>query len=139
MSEKFSLDSECPNKDCNKPCDKIYTPYAEMIYDPTAQGDYWNIHYLDPTDGKLHIGFGSYKRENVERWLKEEFVVYDTNTTSIDAALQAALRELGEVIMAKYPDAIHVTITLEGGNAKLDIRQNTSTRFVDRKRVQVKG
>lgn len=139
MSEKFSLDSECPDKDCNKPLDKIYTPYAKMIYDPTAQGDYWNIHYLDPTDGILHIGFGSYKRENVERWLKEEFVVYDTNTQSIDAALKAALRELGEVIMAKYPDAIHATITLEGGYAELDIRQNTSTRFVDRKRVQVKG
>lgn len=135
MNDKNSLKPERPTN----PCDKIYTPYAKVICDPAEQGDYWNIHYLDPTDGKLHIGFGSYKRENVERWLKEEFVVYDTNTPSIDAALQAALRELGEVIMAKYPDAIHATITMEGGYAELDIRQKTSTRFVDRKRVQVKG
>lgn len=104
---------------------KIVTPYAEIIESPTASPSYWNIHYLDPTDGKIHIGFGSYNREYVEEWLKSEFEVYDIRdgNPDPDAELRAALSALAEAAARKYPGAVKVCITTEAGCADLEIVQ----------------
>lgn len=143
MNKNSPFEPECFGMRSNEPCDKIWTPYAKIFSDPTERGDYWNIHYLNPTDGKIHIGFGSYKRENVEGWLKEHFEVYDSQEMpTIDAALNEMLRELAEIIMTKYPDTVHATITLEAGSAELSIKQCTSTRYAggnSRKPLKVEG
>lgn len=104
---------------------KIVTPYAKIMLSDRTDTPYWNIHYLDPTDGEIHIGFGSYYRKNVEEWLKSEFEVYDIQKErpNADTELQAALSTLAEAVVKKYPDAIKVHITMEAGCADMRIEQ----------------
>ena len=52
---------------------KIRTPFAHIIVNGTLQNPYYNILYLDPTDGEYHVGFGSFYLGNVFKWLREEF------------------------------------------------------------------
>mgnify|MGYP000905941867 FL=1 len=54
---------------------KIKTPFAKIIVGGTPEKPCYNILYFDPADGKCHIGFGSYCRDNVFRWLAEEFEI----------------------------------------------------------------
>ena len=54
---------------------KIRTPVAEIIVGGFGGKDYYNILYLDPSGGKLHIGFGSSNLDFVRKWLEEEFEV----------------------------------------------------------------
>lgn len=56
-----------------------------------------------------------------------------------DVALKEALRKLAEAIIAKYPNTVRATITLEDGCADLDIQQKTSIRYVDSRRLKVEG
>lgn len=54
---------------------KIKTPFAKIIVGGTPEKPCYDILYFDPTDGKCHIGFGSYRLDYVFRWLAEEFEV----------------------------------------------------------------
>lgn len=54
---------------------KIKTPFARIIVGGTPEKPCYDILYFDPTDGKCHIGFGSYRLDYVFRWLAEEFEV----------------------------------------------------------------
>lgn len=54
---------------------KIKTPFARIVVGGTPEKPCYNIWYFDPADGKCHIGFGSYCRDNVFRWLAEEFEI----------------------------------------------------------------
>lgn len=50
---------------------KIKTPFAKIIVEGKAGDPYYSILYFDPTDGKCHIGFGSYRLDYVFRWFEE--------------------------------------------------------------------
>lgn len=104
---------------------KIVTPYAKIILSDRSDKPYWNIHYLDPADGEIHIGFGSYCRKNVEEWLENEFEVYEVQNgkPTQDAEIRTALSTLAEAVVKKYPGAIKVHITMEAGCADLRIEQ----------------
>jgi hypothetical protein len=54
---------------------KIKTPFARIVVGGTPEKPCYDILYFDPTDGKCHIGFGSYRLDYVFRWLAEEFEV----------------------------------------------------------------
>ena len=54
---------------------KIRTPIAEIIVEGRNRNGYYSILYLDPSDGKLHIGFSSSSLDFVRKWLEEEFEV----------------------------------------------------------------
>lgn len=105
---------------------KIVTPYAKIMLSDYSEKPYWNIHYLDPTDGEIHIGFGSYYRKNVEEWLESEFEVYDVQKESpnADTELRAALSDLAKAVLKKYPDTVKAYITLDGGCAEMRIEQD---------------
>lgn len=59
---------------------KIKTPFARIVVGGTPEKPCYNIWYFDPADGKCHIGFGSYCRDNVFRWLAEEFEITEPAT-----------------------------------------------------------
>lgn len=67
MSREAASADECKHK--------IKTPFAKIIVGGTPEKPCYNILYFDPADGKCHIGFGSYCRDNVFRWLAEEFEI----------------------------------------------------------------
>lgn len=104
---------------------KIVTPYAKIKCGHGDNGNYWNIHYLDPEDGEVHIGFGSYRRDLVEKWLNEEFEVYNIQEEShdFDEELRKAFRQLAKVITQKYPRTVRATIKLDGGVADIECEQ----------------
>jgi hypothetical protein len=52
---------------------RIRTTFAYIIVTGSAHRPYYNILYLDPTDGEYHVGFGSFYLGNVFKWLREEF------------------------------------------------------------------
>ena len=54
---------------------KIKTQFARIVVGGTPEKPYYNIWYFDPTDGKCHVGFGSYCLDNVFNWLAEEFEI----------------------------------------------------------------
>ena len=54
---------------------KIRTPFAYITVNGSAERPYYNILYLDPTDGEYHVGFGSFYLGNVFKWLREEFEI----------------------------------------------------------------
>lgn len=110
---------------------KIVTPYAKIMLSDHSENPYWNIHYLDPTDGEIHIGFGSYCRKNVEEWLESEFEVYDIRNGKPDgdAEIRVALSALANAIVEKYPGAVKVYVTLEAGFADLRIEQTETCDY----------
>lgn len=59
---------------------KIRTPIAKIIIGGIWKTPYYNIMYYDPSDGFMHIGFGSYDLSLVRKWMHEEFEV--TEATS---------------------------------------------------------
>lgn len=59
---------------------KIKTPFAKIIVGGTPEKPCYNIWYIDPVDGKCHIGFGSYCLDNVFNWLAEEFEITAPHT-----------------------------------------------------------
>lgn len=69
MSDYISL--EAASADERK--HKIKTQFARIVVGGTPEKPYYNIWYFDPTDGKCHIGFSSYRLDYVFRWLAEEF------------------------------------------------------------------
>lgn len=52
---------------------RIETNFAKIIVSGTEEKPYYNIMYFDL--GEMYIGFGSYKLELVQKWLREEFDV----------------------------------------------------------------
>lgn len=54
---------------------RIRTSVAKIIVGGRGGRDYYSILYLDPSDGKLHIGFSSSNLGFVRKWLEEEFEV----------------------------------------------------------------
>lgn len=65
---------------------KIKTPFAKIFVSGTVDKPYYEILYLDTSDGTCHIGFGSYYVEYVFKWLSEEFEIIETEP-SADVAL----------------------------------------------------
>ena len=65
---------------------KIKTPFAKIFVSGTVDKPYYEILYLDTSDGTCHIGFGSYCVEYVFKWLSEEFEIIETEP-SADVAL----------------------------------------------------
>ena len=59
---------------------KIKTQFARIVVGGTPEKPCYNIWYFDPTDGKCHIGFGSYRLDYVFRWLAEEFEITEPHT-----------------------------------------------------------
>lgn len=57
---------------------KIKTSFAQIIVSGTVDKPYYEILYLDTSDGGCHIGFGSYCIEYVFKWLTEEFEIIET-------------------------------------------------------------
>lgn len=64
---------------------KIKTPFAKIFVSGTVDKPYYEILYLDTSDGTYHIGFGSYCVEYVFEWLSEEFEIIETGP-SVDVA-----------------------------------------------------
>ena len=54
---------------------RIRTSVAKIIVEGRGGRDYYSILYLDPSDGRLHIGFSSSNLGFVRKWLEEEFEV----------------------------------------------------------------
>ena len=61
---------------------KIKTPFAKIFVSGTADKPYYEILYLDTSDGTCHIGFGSYCVEYVFKWLSEEFEIIETEPSA---------------------------------------------------------
>ena len=61
---------------------KIKTPFAKIFVSGTADKPYYEILYLDTSDGTYHIGFGSYCVEYVFKWLSEEFEIIETEPSA---------------------------------------------------------
>lgn len=73
-----------------KNAEKIRTPFAHIIVSGAAEKPYYDILYLDTTDGCFHIGFGSYCLEYVRKWLEVAFEVI------VDYAADVVERKRGE-------------------------------------------
>lgn len=71
MSDYISREAASANERKHK----IKTQFARIVVGGTPEKPCYNIWYFDPADGKCHIGFGSYCRDNVFRWLAEEFEI----------------------------------------------------------------
>ena len=76
---------------------KIKISFARIIVEGTPEKPYYNIEYFDPTDKEYHIGFGSYRLDNVFNWLAEEFEITELHTDCISRA----------ALLARY-DAEHI-------------------------------
>lgn len=61
---------------------KIKTPFAKIFVSGTVDKPYYEILYLDTSDGTCHIGFGSYCVEYVFKWLSEEFEIIETEPSA---------------------------------------------------------
>ena len=61
---------------------KIKTPFAKIFVSGTVDKPYYEILYLDTSDGTCHIGFGSYCIEYVFKWLSEEFEIIETEPSA---------------------------------------------------------
>ena len=61
---------------------KIKTPFAKIFVSGTVDKPYYEILYLDTSDGTCHIGFGSYCVEYVFKWLPEEFEIIETEPSA---------------------------------------------------------
>ena len=61
---------------------KIKTPFAKIFVSGTVDKPYYEILYLDTSDGTYHIGFGSYCVEYVFKWLSEEFEIIETEPSA---------------------------------------------------------
>lgn len=75
--------SDCISREAasaNERKHKIKTQFARIVVGGTPKKPCYNIWYFDPADGKCHIGFGSYCRDNVFRWLAEEFEITEPAT-----------------------------------------------------------
>lgn len=57
---------------------RIRTAVAKIIVEGLEGKDYYSILYLDPSDGKLHIGFSSSNLGFVRKWLEEEFDIAES-------------------------------------------------------------
>lgn len=110
---------------------KIVTPYAKIMLSDHSEKPYWNIHYLDPTDGEIHIGFGSFDRKNVEQWLESEFEAYGVHRSkpNPDSEIRTALSALAKAIVSKYPNTVKAYVTLEAGCADLRIEQTETCDY----------
>lgn len=61
-----------------RPKNKLKTPFATIVAGGDAHKPCFGILYFDPSDKKLHHGFGSYEFANVKKWYEEEFeVIFD--------------------------------------------------------------
>lgn len=61
---------------------KIKTPFAKIFVSGTVDKPYYEILYMDTSDGTCHIGFGSYCVEYVFKWLSEEFEIIETEPSA---------------------------------------------------------
>lgn len=61
---------------------KIKTPFAKIFVSGTVDKPYYEILYLDTSDGTCHIGFGSYCVGYVFKWLSEEFEIIETEPSA---------------------------------------------------------
>lgn len=61
---------------------KIKTPFAKIFVSGTVDKPYYEILYLDTSDGTCHIGFGSYCVEYVFKRLSEEFEIIETEPSA---------------------------------------------------------
>ena len=59
----------------NKAFEKIKVASAEIVVHGTSEKPYYEIRYYDISDGKYHIGYGSYDLSIVFGWLKECFEI----------------------------------------------------------------
>lgn len=66
---------------------KIKVTSLDIIVNGTASKPYYEIKYTT-LDGVTHIGYSSYKLENVFQWQHECFELVDINTTDIVQAVQ---------------------------------------------------
>lgn len=73
MAEYIDLEAASCEKELVK-C-KIKTPAAEIITISRYENPYYEILWYDLSDRCFHIGYGSYKRENVEKWLSKDFEI----------------------------------------------------------------
>ena len=73
---KYQLDKQ--QKECRKSVDECIinkVTNAEIVERDIAGKPYYEIKYNDVSDGKCHVGYGSYNLQNVQRWLKECFEI----------------------------------------------------------------
>lgn len=68
--------------------DKIKVISPEIIVTMMGARPYYEIKYFDISDCKWHIGYSSYKLENVIEWKNECFEVIDTNDKWIPCSKQ---------------------------------------------------
>lgn len=62
---------------------KIKTSFAKVIVRTIEEKPYYEILYFDLSDNSFHIGFGSYRLENVFKWFDEEFKINKTGSAGL--------------------------------------------------------
>lgn len=88
---------------------KIKTTFAKIIVGGTAKNPYYNILYLDPTDGNYHIGFGSKCLDYVFKWLAEEFEVADASAADVAPVVHARWDDSGRYTFPGGSTAVRCT------------------------------
>lgn len=58
---------------------KVKVTSAEIIVHGTVDRPYYEIKYREVGDSEYHIGYSSYKLDNVLEWLKECFEIVNTD------------------------------------------------------------
>lgn len=52
--------------------------FKKLVSEKMGDENYYSIHYLDETDGKIHIGFSSSSLDVISGYLKEFFINNNT-------------------------------------------------------------
>lgn len=79
MSDLISKETLLSNEE------KIKTTHVEIIARDISGRPYFELRYFDVSDGRKHIGFGSYDFNNVITWKKDCFeMVAGENDTVVD-------------------------------------------------------